>query len=65
MWASALALSLGYEPVLLRGRQLASVPVQPSACAARLQGLLHVSESGLHHRLGKPEVRPGEARRHK
>jgi hypothetical protein len=56
MWASALALSLGYEPVLLRGRQLASVPVQPSACAARLQGLLDVSESALHYRLGKPEV---------
>jgi len=65
MWASALALQLGYEPVLLRGRQLASVPVQPSACSAQLQGLLHVSESGLHYRLGKPEVRPGEARRHK
>jgi hypothetical protein len=58
MWASTLVLQLGYEPVLLRGRQLASVPVQP-------QGLLDVSESGLHYRLGKPEVRPGEARRHK
>jgi hypothetical protein len=56
MWASALVLQLGYEPVLLRGRQLASVPVQPSACAAQLQGLLDVSESGLHYRLGKPEV---------
>ncbi len=62
MWASALVSPLGYEPASLRERQLASVLMQSSACAARLQGLLHVSESALQYRLGESDGRLGGAR---